>query len=428
MGFCLFNNVVVGINGLKENYKDNPKCPKRVLIVDWDVHHGNGTQDLTYHDADILYFSVHRYAKGFFGFYPGTGDIEDVGEDAKDKKKNDDTKFANKIMTLVKGKDKADKTTQGDDKESKKNENENESKEESFNPNSAYGKNMNVTMTEAMGDYEYLLAWRDVLMPVAKEFCPDLIVVSAGFDACTGDPLGGMRVTPPCYGELTRQLLGVQKKLVILLEGGYNLESMPKAICCCVQALLTTKSGQNGNVESKENDNDNDNESENKHNSDIIHASEVPLLEIESTSHWKKKMNAAFELSLATQRKKWTDNEILLMEKAFGYTNGCLQYINHWSNNKSKNIIDFHRQWMKHYHKQRNVMGAPKKELYYATQYPNARRIDFIIEEVLEKHHKYWPSLQQLYKKYSNTGDDEDVKQLTGDMKNLQVKTTKDLA
>ena len=80
---------------------------------------------------------------------------------------------------------------------------------------------MNVTMSEAMGDYEYLRALRDVLIQVAEEFCADLIVASARFDVCSSDPLGSMRVTPPCCGEVTKQFWGAQKKLVLLLEGVY---------------------------------------------------------------------------------------------------------------------------------------------------------------------------------------------------------------
>ena len=106
---------------------------------------------------------------------------------------------------------------------------------------SGEGFNINVrklVTDKGHGDAEYLLIWKDILIPIAREFNPDCILVSAGFDACIGDPLGQMRITPPCYGLFTRLLLSVCPKVGIVLEGGYNLETMPRAICCCHYALL----------------------------------------------------------------------------------------------------------------------------------------------------------------------------------------------
>jgi len=85
---------------------------------------------------------------------------------------------------------------------------------------------------------EYLLVWQEVLLPMCREFKPDIVLISAGFDACIGDPLGGMRVTPPCYGLLTRLLLNECESVGVILEGGYNLETMPRAICCVNYALM----------------------------------------------------------------------------------------------------------------------------------------------------------------------------------------------
>jgi len=157
--------------------------------VDWDVHHGNGTQNLLYDDEDVLYFSTHRYDNGFF--YPGTGHVKDTGN--------------------------------------------------GFNVNVP----LNVSTDEGHGDRQYLLIWKDILLPMVREFAPDIVLISAGFDACIGDPLGGMRITPPCYGVMTRLLLNECSNVVVMLEGGYNLDTMPRAILCCHYALLQgpTKEG-----------------------------------------------------------------------------------------------------------------------------------------------------------------------------------------
>eukprot|EP01084_Bolivina_argentea_P095260 171285_1 len=176
MGFCLFNNIVVAIN-----VAHNRNLCTKTLIVDWDVHHGNGTQNMFYDNENVLYFSVHRYDNG--KFYPSTGNMHDVGN----------------------------------------------------------GFNINVPLNvgrKGFGDKEYLLIWKDILLPICQEFNPDIIVISAGFDACIGDPLGGMNVTPPCYGLLTRLLLNKCKNVAVILEGGYNLKTMPRAICCVNYALL----------------------------------------------------------------------------------------------------------------------------------------------------------------------------------------------
>merc|ERR1719461_2612697 len=184
MGFCLLNNAVIGSRALLARYPE-----KKVLIVDWDVHHGNGTQNILYDDEQIVYFSIHRHDAGYF--YPSTGTAEETGN----------------------------------------------------------GFNVNVPLDVAVpgqghGDREYLLVWQDVLLPMCREFKPDIVLISAGFDACIGDPLGGMRITPPCYGLMTRLLLNECSNLAIVLEGGYNLDTMPRAICCCHYALLRGPTAQ----------------------------------------------------------------------------------------------------------------------------------------------------------------------------------------
>ncbi len=132
MGFCLFNNVAVAAKALQA-----AGAARRVLVVDWDLHHGNGTQHSFWEDPSVLYFSTHQ-----FPFYPGTGAIDEVGAGA------------------------------------------------------GRGFNVNVAWGEGMGDAEYLDAFDRVLLPIARRFAPDFVLVSCGFDAADGDPLGGMRALP----------------------------------------------------------------------------------------------------------------------------------------------------------------------------------------------------------------------------------------
>ena len=148
----------------------------------------------------MLYFSVHRHDRGFF--YPSTGPR---------------LLFSTRgILYMCWKTGKAEETGDG------------------FTVNVP----LNVTTDEGHGDRQYLLIWRDVLLPICREFAPEMVLVSAGFDACIGDPLGGMRVTPPCYGLLTRLLLNECGKVGVVLEGGYNLKTMPRAMCCVHYALL----------------------------------------------------------------------------------------------------------------------------------------------------------------------------------------------
>lgn len=181
MGFCLFNNVAVVARVAREKWG-----VKRVLIVDWDVHHGNGTQHMFYEDPTVLYFSAHRHERGMF--YPGgpEGDSSYVGEGA--------------------------------------------------------GKGFNINVpwnTRDVGDMEYLLAFHRVLMPVATHFNPDLVLISAGFDAALGDPLGGCKISPAGYGHMTQMLCSLAGgRVVVALEGGYNLSSISASMAACVEVLL----------------------------------------------------------------------------------------------------------------------------------------------------------------------------------------------
>ncbi|RLU20621.1 hypothetical protein DMN91_007234 [Ooceraea biroi] len=173
-GFCIFNNVAVAAACAVQFYH-----LKRVLIVDWDVHHGNGTQYIFEEDPRVLYISVHRYDNG--SFFPNS-------------------KAANYTSVGLKA-------------------------GEGF--------------SKGMGDAEYIAAFQQVVMPIAYQFNPELVLVSAGFDACVGDPLGGCHVSPEMYGHLTHWLSSLANGRIILsLEGGYNINSISHAMTMCTKALL----------------------------------------------------------------------------------------------------------------------------------------------------------------------------------------------
>uniref|UniRef100_A0A3B4C9J9 Histone deacetylase n=1 Tax=Pygocentrus nattereri TaxID=42514 RepID=A0A3B4C9J9_PYGNA len=184
MGFCYFNSVAIAAKLLQQRLNVS-----KILIVDWDVHHGNGTQQAFYSDPNILYLSLHRYDDG--NFFPGSGAPDEVGS------------------------------------------------------GSGLGFNVNMAFTGGldppMGDAEYLAAFRTVVMPIANEFAPDVVLVSSGFDAVEGHPppLGGYKLTAKCFGYLTKQLMGLAGgRLVLALEGGHDLTAICDASEACVSALL----------------------------------------------------------------------------------------------------------------------------------------------------------------------------------------------
>uniref|UniRef100_W5LGA0 Histone deacetylase n=1 Tax=Astyanax mexicanus TaxID=7994 RepID=W5LGA0_ASTMX len=184
MGFCYFNSVAIAAKLLQQRLNVS-----KILIVDWDVHHGNGTQQAFYSDPNILYLSLHRYDDG--NFFPGSGAPDEVGS----------------------------------------------------GPGLGFNVNMAFTggLEPPMGDAEYLAAFRTVVMPIANEFAPDVVLVSSGFDAVEGhaSPLGGYRLTAKCFGYLTKQLMGLAGgRLVLALEGGHDLTAICDASEACVSALL----------------------------------------------------------------------------------------------------------------------------------------------------------------------------------------------
>ncbi len=178
-GFCLFNNVAI--------CAEHALCTgglDRVMVVDWDLHHGNGTMHSFFDRSDVLYFSTHRYP-----YYPGTGALQDVG------------------------------TRDGE------------------------GYTVSVPLPVGMGDLEYAAIFRDLLMPVAAKYRPDLILVSAGFDTLGSDPLGGMRMSPAGYGTLIGQLMEMAAgpaggRVVLLLEGGYDVDRQAEAVEQVLRVML----------------------------------------------------------------------------------------------------------------------------------------------------------------------------------------------
>ncbi|XP_046467928.1 histone deacetylase 4 isoform X6 [Neodiprion pinetum] len=184
MGFCFFNSVAIATRLLQQKLDT-----RKILILDWDVHHGNGTQQMFYDDPRVLYMSIHRHDEG--NFFPGTGGPTECGA------------------------------------------------------GEGLGCNVNIAwsggLNPPMGDAEYLAAFRTVVMPIAKDFDPDIVIVSAGFDAAIGHaaPLGGYKVSPACFGRMTQELLTLADgKVVLALEGGYDLAAICDSAQECVRALL----------------------------------------------------------------------------------------------------------------------------------------------------------------------------------------------
>lgn len=167
MGFCLFNNIACAAR-----YAMKTHGVKKILIVDWDLHHGNATQHAFDEDPDVVYFSSHQ-----FPHYPGSGSLREVGRGPGE------------------------------------------------------GTTINVPLTPGHGDGDFYQIYKTILVPVAESFRPELVLVSAGFDTYTDDPLGGMNVTPKGYAALTRLMMEIAEthcsgRLALTLEGGYHLAGL----------------------------------------------------------------------------------------------------------------------------------------------------------------------------------------------------------
>jgi acetoin utilization deacetylase AcuC-like enzyme len=171
MGFCFFNNVAVGAMYALKRYQI-----RRILVVDFDVHHGNGTQKAFYTSPEVLYVSTHQSPH-----YPGTGAIHETGKDAGE------------------------------------------------------GFTLNAPIPAGMGDREYLRIFREVILPVGLEYKPELVLVSAGFDAHRDDPLGGMELSSAGYASIAMEILALAGdacggRAVFALEGGYDIDALEESI------------------------------------------------------------------------------------------------------------------------------------------------------------------------------------------------------
>ena len=182
MGFCLLNNVAVAAAHARA------RGLERVAVVDWDVHHGNGTQEMFWRDPSVLYVSTHQ-----FPFYPGSGDLDEVGE--------------------------------GD----------------------GLGYTVNVPLLAGGADAVYASAFERVVLPVLEAYAPDLVLVSAGFDAAARDPLAQMELSTDAYGWMARALARVadaapaKGKMALVLEGGYDLVALEGGVRSAIDGMLEGK-------------------------------------------------------------------------------------------------------------------------------------------------------------------------------------------
>jgi acetoin utilization deacetylase AcuC-like enzyme len=178
MGFCLLNNVAVAAAHARA------RGLQRVAVVDWDVHHGNGTQEMFWSDPGVLYVSTHQ-----FPFYPGSGDVDETG------------------------------TGEGT------------------------GYTVNVPLAAGGGDAVYASAFERIVLPIVESYAPELILISAGFDASARDPLAQMQLSPEAFGWMAREVARLadataQGRMALVLEGGYDLVSLEAGMKSAVEGMV----------------------------------------------------------------------------------------------------------------------------------------------------------------------------------------------
>ena len=172
MGFCLVNNIAVAARHMQAEHGVG-----RVAIVDYDVHHGNGTQEIFWEDDSVLFVSLHQWP-----FYPGTGGPTEQG-----------------------------------------------------------GTTVNVPLNAGSGDEEYLAAFDQTVVPAVEQFSPELLLVSAGFDAHEEDPLGQMRISADGFRELSRRCATLAPRVAAVLEGGYNVATLPGLVAAALDGFSSGK-------------------------------------------------------------------------------------------------------------------------------------------------------------------------------------------
>ncbi len=184
MGFCLFNNIALAAHHARKTFGLS-----RILIVDWDVHHGNGTQDIFWTDPAIDFLSIHRFGHGF---YPGSGNDDETGSGP------------------------------------------------------GLGHTLNVPVRFGTARHDYRALYRNAIEKAADKIKPELVLLSAGFDAHVRDPIGSLGLEAEDFADMTRMLLDVadthsQGRLVSCLEGGYNLEALAESVQAHLEELLASR-------------------------------------------------------------------------------------------------------------------------------------------------------------------------------------------
>jgi len=184
MGFCIFNNLAVGAKYALEKYRIS-----RILIVDWDAHHGNGIQDIFYDSPNVLYISLHQYP-----LYPGTGALDEVGR------------------------------------------------------GEGQGHNVNIPLPAGSGDEIFREAFLRIITPIASQFKPQLVMVAAGYDGHFADPLASLALTDAGYARMTKEILSLAVssggRVVFSLEGGYELDALSRSILATIDKLVTVRNDE----------------------------------------------------------------------------------------------------------------------------------------------------------------------------------------